>query len=77
MQRIQQDPKSVDGRNFSTLGMRYTIWKDYDFGFLFQKRVKSLILNGEAHWVHANNYGWEKGNKGNMFLQLNCLYILP
>jgi hypothetical protein len=77
MQRIQQDPKGVFTNNFSTLGMRNIIWNDYDFGFLFQKKVKSLILNGEAHWVHANNYGWVNENRGNLFLQLNCLYILP
>ncbi len=77
IQRIQQDPKGVISNNFSTLGMRNIIWNDYDFGFLFQKKVKSLILNGEAHWVHANNYGWLNENRGNLFLQLNCLYILP
>ncbi|WP_439504219.1 capsule assembly Wzi family protein [Sediminibacterium sp.] len=77
LQRIKQDPKGLILSNLSTLGMRNIIWNDYDFGFLFQKRVKSLILNGEAHWVHSNNYGWERGNQGNLFLQLNCLYILP
>lgn len=77
IQRIQQDPKGVNISSLTTLGMRNIIWNDFDFGFLFQKRVKSLILNGEAHWVHSNNYAWEKGSKGNLFLQLNCLFILP
>lgn len=77
IQRIQQDPKGVILTNLTTLGMRNIIWNDYDFGILFQKRIKTFILNGEAHWVHSNNYGWEKGNRGNLFLQLNCLYILP
>lgn len=77
MQRIQQDPKGVNTTSIATLGMRNIIWNDYDLGLLFQKRVKSLVLNGEAHWVLSNNYGWEKGNRGNVFLQLNCLFILP
>lgn len=76
VQRIQQDPKGVILTNLSTLGMRNMIWNDYDLGLLFQKRIKSLILNGEAHWVHSQNYGWERGNKNNLFLQLNCLYTL-
>lgn len=77
IQRIQQDPKRVIANNIATLGMRNIIWNDYDFGFLFQKRLKSLVFNSEAHWVHSKNYGWVNGNRGNLFLQLNCLYILP
>lgn len=76
IQKIEQDPKRVTS-GISTLGMRNIIWNDYDFGLLFQKKVKTFILNGEAHWVFSNNYGWVNGNKGNLFLQLNCLYILP
>jgi hypothetical protein len=76
IQRIQQDVKRFLG-DYSTLGMRNIIWNDFDFGFLFQKRFKSLVFYGEAHWVHSKNYGWQKGNKGNLFLQFNCLYILP
>lgn len=76
IQRIQQDPKGVIGVNLSTLGMRNNIWNDYDFGFLFQKRIKQLVINGEAHWIHSKNYGWEKGNQNNLFLQLNCLYLI-
>lgn len=76
-QRIQQDPKNVVRSNFSALGMRNVIWNDYDFGFLFQKKFSSLILNGEVHWVYSKNYGWGNKNANNLFLQLNCLYILP
>lgn len=77
IQRIQQDPKGVIANNLATLGMRNTIWNDYDFGLLFQKRLKSVILNAEAHWVQSQNYGWAIGNKSNLFLQLNCHYVLP
>ncbi len=76
-QRIQQDPKRLIPINISSLGMRNFIWNDYDFGLLLQKRIKSLVFNGEAHWIQSNNFGWQKSNKGNLFLQLNCLFILP
>lgn len=77
IQRIQQNPKGVNSANLSSLGMSNFIWNDYDFGITFQKRLSALILNGEAHWIHTTNYGWENGNKNNAFFQLNFIYILP
>lgn len=76
IQRIEQNPNEIFRTRISSLGMRDIFWNDYDLGLLFQKRIKSLILNGEAHWVHSQNYGWERGNKNNLFLQFKCLYTL-
>lgn len=75
-QRIQQDPKGgIAYGPFSSLGMRDYQWNDVAIGFLGQHRWKRLIVNGEMQLVNSKNYGWQKGNAFNFFLQLKASYF--
>lgn len=73
LQRIQQDPKGLQGPANNLL-MRPVQWNDFAIGFLGQKQFKQILLNGEIQFVNSANYGWEKGNAFNLFATLNCRY---
>lgn len=73
LQRIQQDPKGLQGPANNLL-MRPVQWNDFAIGFLGQKQFKQFVLNGEFQFVNSSNYGWEKGNAFNLFTSLNCRY---
>lgn len=73
LQRIQQDPKGLQGPANNLL-MRPVQWNDFAIGFLGQKQFKQFVLNGEIQFVNSSNYGWEKGNAFNLFATLNCRY---
>ncbi|MEI8074768.1 MAG: capsule assembly Wzi family protein [Bacteroidota bacterium] len=73
-QRIQQDPKGFRGGQ-NTLGMGDYQWNDISLGVLGQKRFGKFLLNGEVQFVNSTNYGWEKGNKFNLYALINCLYF--
>ncbi len=74
LQRIQQDPRGVVN-NINTIGMREIQWNDYSLGLLGQKRFNRLLLKGEVQFVNSKNYGWEKGNKFNLYALINMLYF--
>ncbi|MDP1844334.1 MAG: capsule assembly Wzi family protein, partial [Sediminibacterium sp.] len=76
LQRIQQDPKG--GLGYGTLpllGMRPFQWNDLALGFLGQHRFNKLLINGEMQLVNSKNYGWEKGNAFNLFIQCKASYF--
>lgn len=76
LQRIQQDPKGGLGYGtLSNVGMRPFQWNDMALGFLGQHRFAQFLLNGELQLVNSKNYGWEKGNALNVFLQLKASYF--
>jgi hypothetical protein len=74
-QRIQEDPKGVVLNNLNTIGMRDIQWNDIAIGLLGQKRWGKLLINGEMQFVSSKNYGWEKGNKFNLYALVNCVYF--
>jgi hypothetical protein len=74
-QRIQEDPKGVVLNNLNTVGMRDIQWNDIAIGLLGQKRWGKLLINGEMQFVSSKNYGWEKGNKFNLYALVNCVYF--
>jgi hypothetical protein len=73
-QRIQQDPKGLRG-SLNTIGMGDYQWNDLALGLLGQKRWGKILLNGEMQFVNSKNYGWEKGNKFNLYALVNCVYF--
>jgi hypothetical protein len=73
-QRIQQDPKGFRG-SLNTIGMGDYQWNDLAFGVLGQKRWGKLLLNGEMQFVSSKNYGWEKGDRFNLYALVNCVYF--
>jgi hypothetical protein len=73
-QRIQQDPKGFRG-SLNTIGMGDYQWNDLAFGVLGQKRWGKLLLNGEMQFVSSKNYGWEKGDRFNLYALVNCIYF--
>jgi hypothetical protein len=74
LQRIEQDPKGLLG-SASTFDMRDLQWNDMSIGLLGQKRWGKFLLNGEMQFVSSKNYGWEKGNKFNLYALVNCVYL--
>jgi hypothetical protein len=73
-QRIQQDPKGFRG-SLNTLLMGDYQWSDISLGVLGQKRFGKFLLNGEMQFVQSKNYGWEKGDKVNVYALVNMLYL--
>ena len=73
-QRIQEDPKGLAGGR-DLIGMREIQWNDLSLGLLGQKRWGKFLLNGEMQFVSSKNYGWEKGDRFNLYALLNCVYF--
>ena len=74
LQRIQQDPKGVQGP-FENLGMRTFSWTDWSVGVMGQKRWNRFFVKAELQGVQGVNYGWEKGNLFNLFFQCQLGYL--
>jgi hypothetical protein len=74
LQRIQQDPKKLNGP-INNIGIRDVQWTDFSLGLLGQKKWNKFLLKGEMQFVNSKNYGWENNDRFNLYALVNMLYF--
>lgn len=74
LQRIQQDPKGLQGSGL-TLGMRDYQWTDISVGLLGNKRWNNIMAGGEIQFVSSKNYGWNNANAFNLYATAYVSYF--
>ena len=64
----------------STLEPNFSLnkrWVDYSVGYIFQKRIKNLVLQSRTQLVFSDNYAWKiNEQKFNLSSQLGLLYFI-
>jgi len=52
-------------------------WIDYSLGYVFQKRIKNLVIQSRTQLVFSDNYAWKiNEQKYNLSSQLGLLYFI-
>jgi len=52
-------------------------WVDYSIGYIYQKRVKNILLNARNQFIFSDNYAWKIDVKRfNFNCQLGLLYFI-
>lgn len=52
-------------------------WIDYSLGFIYEKKVKDIVIQSKTQLVHSDNYAWKiNEQRFNLNTQLGILYFL-